>query len=207
MSNGTRSTRPSRSSCTHHRLTIAQLTKTHADPAGQGRTPHQRRSKIDGLIAAMKKQFTGLTSKEHPGRGDQGAGTPPALVNTSQLMKQVAKDLHAKARKTASTSSGSGGSGSDNSGYIGDLTWTAGGVKYTVGGGGRSTGGTAASSSAGSTSVAAGSGSSGQHLTIQFATMHVELDLKAPGFTASELQALRKAIRVRGGSVQKVLGH
>src|SRR5581483_9080611 len=128
--------------------------------------------------------------------------------STSQLMSRVAKDLHAQARKKAGGSGSGSGSGDGQTGYIGDLTWTAGGVRYTVGSAGRSTGpgGSAAGGTSGSTSVAQG-GSSGQHLTIQFAPMHVEVDIKAAGFTASELQALRKAIRVRGGSVQKVLGH
>lgn len=192
-----------------HKLTVAQLTKSMQILLAKG--GHATSTKqIDGLIAEMKKQYVGLSSKGILDAAIKELEHHPHM-STAQLMKQVAKDLHAKARKKASSSgSGSSADGSADAGYIGDLSWTAGGVSYAVGGAGRATGpgGTAAGGTSGSTSVASG-GSGGQHLTIQFATLKVEIDLKDTGgtFTAAELQGLRKMIRVRGGNVQKVLGH
>lgn len=187
-----------------HRLSIAQLSKSMQILLAKG-GHHTSMSKIDSLIAAMKKQFKGLTSKEILDAAIKELEHHPHL-NTGQLMSRVAKDLHAQARKTAG-SAAAGGDG--QTGYIGDLSWQAAGVRYTVGGAGRSTGpgGSAAGGTSGSTSVAAG-GSSGQHLTIGFAPMHVEIDLKDTGgvFSPAQVKALQKAVRVRGGNVQKVLG-
>jgi TP901 family phage tail tape measure protein len=190
-----------------HRLTVAQLTKSMQILLAKG-GHHVTTKKIDGLIAEMKKQYKGLTSKGILDAAIKELEHHPHL-NTSQLMSRVAKDLHAQARKTAASSSSSGG-GDAQTGYLSDLTWQAGGVRYTVGGAGRSTGPgrTAAGSTSGSTSVAAG-GSSGQHLTVSFAPMHIEVDLKDSSgtFSRHQMQALRNAIRVKGGDVQKVLGH
>jgi hypothetical protein len=186
-----------------HRLTVAQLTKATQILLVKG-GHNTSTSKISDLVAEMRKHYRGLTSAEILKEAISELEKHPKL-SPQALMDEVAKALHAQARKPKRSSGGSNsGSGGGQNGYIGDLTWTAGGVTYTVGGAGRATG--PGGKAAGSTSGSSGGGST---LTIDFATMHVEIDLKDTSgtFTPAQLAALRKQIRVRGGNVQRVLGH
>lgn len=185
-----------------HRFTVAQLERATQILFVKG-GHRTSTSSIDQLVTTMKQHYKGLTSVEILKTAIAELAKHPHL-SPSALMADVVKALHAQPRTTKKGGSGSGSGAS--AGYVSDLTWRAGGVQYTVGGAGRATGpgGTAAGATGGSTGVGAG-----QQLTIVFGTLRVEFDLKGSGSAEDRelIEKLRKSIRVRGGNVQKVLGH
>ncbi len=178
--------------------------------SGEG-SPDKAGAKIssmlaDGITANAGKVSAAAKAVAHSvHKAMSPSGSPGAGVGAATAAGKVVKAGKTAAGHMVKAVAAASGGGDVQPGYLSDLSWQAGGVRYTVGGAGRSTGpgGSAAGGTSGSTSVG-----SGQHLTIAFAAMHVEIDLKDTSghFSASELQGLRKLIRVKGGNVQKVLG-
>jgi len=176
--------------------------------SGEG-SPEKSGAKIATMLASGMSSGMGAVRDASGGLAAAAGGLLSSVSGSGRGLGGMRLGSSGAHLAAAHPATRSGGSGDGQAGYISDLTWTAGGVRFTVGGAGRSTGpgGVAAGGTSGSTSVAAG-GSSGQHVTVAFAPMHVELDFKDTGgmFSPAQLRALQKAVRIRGGNVQKVLG-
>ncbi len=186
---------------------IADMIRSHLpfSPAkvgplsGEG-SPDKSGAKIGVMLAAGMKSSGGAV-------GDAAAHLAHlAHVAHQEHMEALRRVGHGRGHHGGShhgRGRGHGGSGgTSGTPFVGDLTWSAGGVRYTVGRGGSS--GSAAGSSGGSGSVG-----SGGKLEVVFDTMHIELDLKDTSgrFGEEDLRELRKLVRIKGGSVQRVLGH